>query len=149
MKRGKKKEAPASAKAGDGEERFHVPKDEEVAGAVVRAIQERGPFRSQKQFRAAVVDALRATDPKATVGEERLRRIALRSKMVHLELDYRDGTGQVAEACPVCGAALRRVKNRTLNRKTVVVGFECPKCVYRTPSEKLRPARYQFSARRL
>jgi predicted RNA-binding Zn-ribbon protein involved in translation (DUF1610 family) len=139
---GRKKAAPR-------EDAFHVPKDEEVAVAVLRAIQERGPFRSQKAFRAAVVEALRATDPKATVGEERLRHIALRSKMIHLEMDYKDGSGLVKEACPVCGAPLRRVKNRTLNRKTVVVGYECGKCVYRSPAERMRPARYQFSARRL
>lgn len=148
-KRRQKKEAATAGDTDAGAERFHVPKDEEVAVAVLRAIQERGPFRSQKQFRGAVVEALRATDPKATVGEARLRHIALRSKMIHLELDYRDGTGKIEEECPVCGGQLRKVRNRTLNKKTVVTGFECPKCVYRTPSEKMRPARYQFSARRL
>ena len=139
----------ARKKGGGKKPRFRRAGDEEVAVAVLRAMQERGPFKSQRGFREAVLEALRARDPQATVSETRVRRVALRSNTVHLEIAYKDGSESVGDECPVCGAALRKVRNRTLTRKTVVMGYECPECVYRTGPERRRPARYGFSPRRL
>jgi hypothetical protein len=49
-------------------------------------------------------------------------------------------------ACPVCGSALRPIKNQTLAGDSVVLGQRCTRCDYWTHRTRRVPVRYLISS---
>lgn len=127
--------------------RYHVPDAEEVRRVARRVLRSGRPhYPSQAAYREAVQEALRRDDPLAVVGGARLRRLALETPGVRLSVHYteREGRRPLA-ACPVCGSALRPVRNRTLTGESVVLGQQCTQCDYWTHRLQRVPVRYTFS----
>jgi hypothetical protein len=129
---------------------FHRPRDEEIVRAARRLVRgSKATFGSQNEFRAAVTRYLRHEDPLAVVGGRRLRRLLIGVPGIRLTVHY---TEQPAAAplteCPVCGSALRPIRNMTLGGEAVVLGQRCTRCDYWTHRTRRVPTRYRISSGR-
>ncbi|MCI4345510.1 MAG: hypothetical protein L3K07_01960 [Thermoplasmata archaeon] len=114
--------------------------------AALRALRRAGrPFESQEALRRAMLPLLRDEDAEFAIGGERMRRLLVDSPAVRLEVRYakRPGGAPLAQ-CPVCGSALRPIRNRTLTDGVVTLGFRCTRCAYWTHLERRVPVRYRF-----
>ncbi|MCI4365882.1 MAG: hypothetical protein L3K10_07500 [Thermoplasmata archaeon] len=106
----------------------------------------RALYPSQAAFRAAVLDFLRRDDPLAVVSGTRLRHLALETPGVRLIVSYTEKSDRrPLTECPVCGGALRPIRNRTLTGESVVLGQQCTKCRYWTHHPRRVPTRYTFA----
>lgn len=123
-------------------------RDEEVVAAIAAVFARFDKVETQRKLRELVEAELRRRRPGARVAGPRVRVLAVRSGIVRLEMRYREGDGlEGVEACPVCGAKVRRVKNRTLTGGQVLVGLKCAACGYKTGRELEIPAKYVFHRR--
>jgi len=127
--------------------RFHRPEADEIRRAARRILRGgRATYPSQASFRAAVLAFLRRDDPLAVVGGTRLRRLALETPGVRLIVSYTERPGgRPLVECPVCGAPLRPIRNRTLTGDSVVLGQQCTRCRYWTHHPRRVPTRYTFA----
>lgn len=124
---------------------YRVPPDEEVVAATVKVILREGQVDSQKRLAELVKREMRRRDPKARVGESRIRHLALASGLVGVHVRARhEGTSPKLEECPVCGSALKRTTNRTLTGGTSSTGYKCTRCPWWTGREYRVPNRYAF-----
>ena len=114
--------------------RFTRPEVDVIARAARRAVRGgKASFPSLAAFRAAVVGEVRREEPLAAVGGRRLRRLLVTVPGVRLSVRYTEKSdGPLPELCPVCGADLVPIRNRTLTGETVVLGKSCPRCSYWT-----------------
>jgi hypothetical protein len=129
---------------------FHRPPDEEVVRAARRLVRgSKATFGSQNAFRGAVTQYLRNEDPLAVVGGRRLRRLLIGVPGIHLTVHYteHEDASPLTE-CPVCGSALKPIRNMTLGGEEVVLGQRCTKCDYWTHRTRRVPTRYRISSSR-
>ena len=126
------------------EPRFRRPPSELIARAARRAVRGgKASFPSLAAFRASVVDELRRDEPLAAVGGRRLRQLLVAVPGVKLTVHYTERADRpLPERCPVCGADLSPIRNRTLTGETVVLGRECTRCAYWTHGTRRVPVRY-------
>ena len=104
-------------------------------------------FPSQAEFRRALLAELRRDDPLLAIGARRLRRLLLDARAVRLEITYTERVDRrPLVECPVCGEAVRPIRNRTLVGDSVTLGYRCPRCGYWTHLKRRVPTRY-FVAR--
>jgi hypothetical protein len=127
--------------------RFHRPGPDEIRRAARRILRGgRATYPSQASFRAAVLEFLRRDDPLSVVSGTRLRRLALETPGVRLIVSYTEKPdGRPLVECPVCGAPLRPIRNRTLTGDSVVLGQQCTRCRYWTHHPRRVPTRYTFA----
>lgn len=119
--------------------------DADVIEAARRVLKSAKTMVSQREFRRRVVADLQRSQPGATVGEERVRRLAAVQPFVRLELHSRRGSrAKVLTRCPVCDARLDRLKNQTLFGGEVTLTLRCPRCHYWSGKEKRVPTLYIF-----
>lgn len=102
---------------------------------------------SQRKLKALVERDLKGEEV-FRVGEPRLRKIAIDSGLVDLEIHCRD-TEEMRSLirCPVCEERLRRVRNMTVFGGTVTLGYRCERCRYWTGLKRRIPTRYVFTRR--
>ena len=130
--------------------RYRHPRDEEIVRAARRLVRgSKATFGSQNEFRDALTQYLRREDPLAVVGGRRLRRLLIGVPGLRLSVHYteREDPRPLA-ACPVCGAALRPIRNQTLGGELVVLGQRCTRCDYWTHRTRRIPIRYRISGAR-
>lgn len=127
--------------------KFRRPTSELVARAARGAVRGgKASYGSLAEFREAVLDALHQTEPLATIGGPRLRRLLVEVPGVKMTVHYTERPdGPLPERCPVCGAELVAVRNRTLTGETVVLGRECTRCAYWTHAARRVPVRYTIA----
>jgi hypothetical protein len=129
---------------------YKIPSDEEVLTAIQRVISRHHTITSQGLLKKKVEDELRTLDKKYRVGGSRLRKLALKSKYFHLEIDYKQPPEPVTKegekakqekgrrkklkkkpvesklkACPVCGSKVKKIKNKTLKGGFITTGYRC------------------------
>ncbi len=127
--------------------KFRRPADELVQRTARRVVRGgKAVFPSQSSFREALLRLIRRDEPLATIGGARLRRLLVDVPGVRMSVRYteREETRPL-ERCPVCGSALRPIRNRTLADETVVLGQRCTRCEYWTHRLRRVPVRYTFS----
>jgi len=118
---------------------YRIPSDEEVVSAIQRVISKHHTITSQHRIKELVDDELKSLDKNYRTSGVRIRRLVLKSKYFHLEIDYKtpsnddDKQKEVRKtgaknkkggkkkkqdaklrSCPVCGSKVRPIKNRTL-----------------------------------
>jgi hypothetical protein len=127
--------------------RYRRPADDDVRRAARRLVRGgKASFASQNRFLAALVGVLRRDEPLAVVSGRRLRRLLVGLPGVRLTVHYTEReTAAPLTACPVCGAALRPIRNRTLVGDSVVLGQRCTRCDYWTHRTRRVPVRYMIS----
>ncbi|NLT37811.1 MAG: hypothetical protein GXX95_06610 [Methanomassiliicoccus sp.] len=124
---------------------YRLPPAEVIAIAICDVLREHGPIASQRLFTDFVREKLRYINDEYTVTEERVRKIALQSGLVRVEIATRDtGIKIKGGRCPVCNSRLRRVKNETIYGGTVTLGFKCVSCPLTMGATRRVPTRYTF-----
>ncbi len=138
--------AEPRARAGTGP-RYRRPPAELVQRAARRVVRGgKASFPSQAAFRDALIAQMRRDEPLATIGGSRLRRLLIGVPGVRIQVHYTERHDLRALArCPVCGAELQPIHNRTLTGGTVTIGQKCRRCEYWTHSARRVPVRYTFS----
>lgn len=82
---------------------------------------------------------------KISITPSRLRKIAVDSDFIKLEIHSREGDPKkLMNKCPVCENGLKNVKNQTIWGGKVTLEFRCPHCGYWTGKKKRIPTRYVF-----
>jgi hypothetical protein len=141
-----KDDAPAARKRSPAAVQFRRAPADEVRAAVLRAV--RSPprrYASLVEFREALLPILRRVDPKLTLGGRRLRGLVVEVPGVRMEVRYTEReTALPLERCPVCGAPVRPLRNRTLTGEEIALGYRCTRCAYWTHRKRRVPVRYSF-----
>jgi len=132
-----------------GPRAYKIPSDEEVVSAITQVMGKRGIVRSQKLLKRLVDEVLRKIDPGYGVSLPRVRKLAIASGFAQLEMKTRrtDGRRKGLKECPVCGARLARIKNKTIEDKTTSFELKCLTCGYFTGAVLRVPTRYVFVKR--
>ncbi len=126
---------------------YRVPDDDRVKAALARIFSTRHEVNSQRQLKRLVEKDLKS-DEVFRVGEVRLRKLAIDSGLVNLEIHSRETEARRSLIkCPVCGERLARVRNMTVFGGTVTLGYRCDRCSYWTGLKKRVPTRYIFTRR--
>ena len=124
---------------------YHIPSDSQIEIALKKILKENRTIQSQKKLKQLLVKELNAKKITFGVSESRLRKIAINSNFVKLEIHSREGDPRKLLAkCPVCGSALKRVKNLTIWGGEVTIELNCSNCGYWTGKKKRIPTRYVF-----
>lgn len=126
---------------------YRVPDDERVRASLERIFSTRHEVDSQRKLKRLVEKDLKS-DEIFRVGEERVRKIAIDSGLVNLEIHSRETQSKKSMVkCPVCEERLTRVRNMTVFGGTVTLGYRCNRCGYWTGLRKRVPTRYVFTRR--
>lgn len=126
--------------------RYRRPDPALVRWAANRALVRPGrPFPSQAALLQELLSVLRRRDPLFALGERRMREILVDTPGLHLKVRYAERpTRRPLTRCPVCGRAVRPIRNRTLWADRVTLGYRCPHCGYWTHLRRRVPVRYLF-----
>ncbi len=126
--------------------RFRHPSAELVQRAAGRVVRGgKASFVSQAAFRRALLRAIRTEEPLAAIGGPRIRRLLIDYPGIRISVRYRERpNAPPPRDCPVCGAELTPIRNRTLAEETIVLGRRCPRCGYWTHANRRIPVRYSF-----
>ena len=124
---------------------YHIPPDSQIEIALKKILKENRTIQSQKKLKQLLVKELDTKKITFGVSESRLRKIAINSDFVKLEIHSREGNPKkLMTKCPVCRSTLKRVKNLTIWGGEVTIEFSCPNCGYWTGKKKRIPTRYVF-----
>jgi len=124
---------------------YHIPPDSQIEIALKKILKENRTIQSQKKLKQLLVKELDTKKITFGVSESRLRKIAINSDFVKLEIHSREGDPRKLLAkCPVCGSVLKRVKNLTIWGGEVTIELSCSNCGYWTGKKKRIPTRYVF-----
>ncbi|HEX9909023.1 MAG TPA: hypothetical protein VGB78_11275 [Thermoplasmata archaeon] len=122
------------------------PSDTEIIEAIKDALQRHGVISSQRKLTQLTLKELRRHDPDYSVGESKVRRLAIENNLAKVEIHGRDTRMKTAARdCPVCGGKTKRLKNLTVYGGTVTMGYKCGKCGYWTGLKQRVPTLYVFS----
>jgi len=125
---------------------YRKPSDTEILEAIRDALRRHGVISSQRKFADLVMRELHRHDPDYSVSEPRIRRLALSSGLVTIEVRARESDEKTsAGMCPVCGGRTERIRNLTVYGGTVTRGYSCKACGYWTGLKKRVPTLYVFS----
>lgn len=126
---------------------YRVPDDERVRASLERVFSTRREVDSQRKLKRLVEKDLKS-DETFRVGEQRVRKIAIDSGIVNLEIHSRETQSKKSMVkCPVCEERLTRVRNMTVFGGTVTLGYRCNRCGYWTGLRRRVPTRYVFTRR--
>ena len=124
---------------------YRIPKDDQVLAALRRATAVKPTVDSQRKLKRLVDKELRG-DEMFRVGEERVRHLAIDSKLFELRILTRETDRKKSITnCPVCSSRLRRLRNMTVFGGTVTLGYKCGTCGYWTGLRRRVPVRYVFT----
>ena len=124
---------------------YHIPSDNQIEVALKKILNKNRTIQSQKKLKQLIVKELNSKKKTFGVSESRLRKIAINSNFVKLEIHSREGDpSRLLAKCPVCGSTLKRVKNLTIWGGEVTIEFNCSNCSYWTGKKKRIPTRYVF-----
>jgi hypothetical protein len=124
---------------------YRIPSVEVLAVAISEVLREHGAAPSQRSLGDMVREKIRTVDPGYAVSDERVRKVAVQSGLVKIEVETRD-TGKKARIgrCPVCGSRLSRVRNETIYGGTVILRYRCRSCPFSMGKTRAVPTRYVF-----
>lgn len=123
----------------------NIADDDSIVKAVCEVMKTRPRIDSQREFVNAVLKELSSVTPGVRASAVRIRKAAVLSGSVRLEILYRESERpDLPEICPVCGSAMVSVLNRTLESQTTELKRNCSICTYSTGADVLVPARYTF-----
>lgn len=124
---------------------FHIPSDEQIEKVLQKVLKKAHTVDSQTLLKQLVIEELQRIDPLFGVSPQRLRKLAINSSFVSLEIYSRQGSPKkILKGCPVCSHRLKQIKNLTIWGGEVTIEFQCPHCGYWTGKKKRIPTRYVF-----
>ena len=124
---------------------YKIPPQQIVIEEMHRILADSKVINSQQRLQKILIKEIKKKDPDYELTPQRLRRLAVKSGEITLEIHCRDSQEKAESAtCPVCGTKMQSTKNKTLYDWEVVVGHRCPLCGYWTGGKKRVPIRYVF-----
>jgi hypothetical protein len=124
---------------------YHIPSDEIINKALINLFKKTQTVNSQKELKKLIKKEIKTKKRNYSVSEKRLRRIALETDFIKIDIHSRQGDpNKILSKCPVCENSLHRVKNLTIWGGEVTIEFRCLKCGYWTGKKKRIPTRYVF-----
>jgi len=124
---------------------YKIPPQDIVIEEMQRILADSKVINSQQRLQKILIRELKKKDPDYELTPQRLRRMAVKSGEITLEIHCRDSPEKAeSTTCPVCGSKMQSMKNKTLYDWEVVVGHRCTLCGYWTGSKKRIPVRYVF-----
>ena len=124
---------------------YEIASNEQVEQAIKKVLKEYRTVPSQHALQSLVKKELKTEKQQVGISGHRLRDLALKTGLVHLEIYTRDGeTHKFLTKCPVCGGSLKRVKNQTIWGGEVTLEYTCSHCGYWTGKKQRIPTRYVF-----
>jgi len=124
---------------------YHIPTDEQIKSALKKVLKKYRTVNSQYKLKELVTKELKTKKENFGINPSRLRKIAINSDFVKLEIHSREGDPKkLMNRCPVCNWNLKRVKNLTIWGGEVTIEYKCNKCGYWTGKKKRIPKRYVF-----
>lgn len=124
---------------------YNSPSDDEVLQAIRTIMEEVGVVSSLTKLRRLVEGRLKELEPNYGITPRRLRKLAVSSDAVAVEIRSRENdTQEPLTECPVCGGELKVIKNKTLYGWNISLGYICTQCPYWTGQKKRVPVRYVF-----
>ena len=124
---------------------YHIPSDDQIKVVLREILKKYRTVNSQSKLKELATKKLNKKKKKFGVTGSRLRKIALNSDFVKLEIHSREGSPKkLMTKCPVCRNTLKRVKNLTIWGGEVTIEYRCNKCGYWTGKKKRIPSRYVF-----
>ncbi|MEA2055442.1 MAG: hypothetical protein U9O49_01260 [Candidatus Thermoplasmatota archaeon] len=129
--------------------KYHIPTNEQIRNALEGVFKRANTVYSQEKLKELVLKELNTKKGKYGVTGSRLRKIAIESSFVKIEIHSREGNPKkLMTKCPVCGHDLKRVKNKTIWGGEVTIEFSCSNCGYWTGKKKRIPTKYVFYNKR-
>ena len=124
---------------------YHIPTDEQVISSLKKVLKENRSINTQAKLKKLVLENISSKKKKYGLSPNRLRKLAIDSDFVNLEIHSREGDPKKSmNRCPVCGNNLKKVKNQTIWGGKVTIEFRCKNCGYWTGKKKRIPNRYVF-----
>jgi len=124
---------------------YHIPSDDMIKKALIKLFKKTQTVNSQKELKKLIKKEIKTKKSNYSVSEKRLRRIALETDFIKIDIHSRQGDPKkILSKCPVCENPLNRVKNLTIWGGEVTIEFRCLKCGYWTGKKKQIPTRYIF-----
>ncbi|MDW5562054.1 MAG: hypothetical protein SA339_02420 [Methanomassiliicoccus sp.] len=124
---------------------YRVPNAEMLAVAIADVLREHGAIGSQRLLARFVREKLGCIDKDYKVTEERVRRLAIQSGLVTVEVETRDtGVRVKGGRCPVCDSRMRKIRNETIYGGSVILGYRCTSCPYKMGTTQRIPVKYIF-----
>jgi hypothetical protein len=125
---------------------YHIPSDEIIIKAIQKVLKKSHYIQSQSLFKYLVVKELHKIDKKYGLSVQRLRKLALNTPEVSIDIHSREGDPKkMLKGCPVCDHSLKKVKNLTIWGGVVTIEYQCPNCGYWTGKKRRIPTRYVFT----
>lgn len=124
---------------------YKIPPQQIVIEEMQRILADSKVINSQQRLQKILIKDLKKKDPDYELTPQRLRRLAVKSGEITLEIHCRDSQEKAeSTTCPVCGSKMQSTKNKTLYDWEVIVGHRCALCGYWTGGKKRIPIRYVF-----
>jgi len=127
--------------------KYKIPPSTVVLEIIMKHMEKNKIMYSQTELYNYVKEDLNELNNDFAITPTRMRKIALNSGKLHLEIIYKktlfDSYG--IKKCPVCGHKLKDVVNRTIEGLVTNAGYKCIFCNYWTGTKKRIPMRYIFS----
>jgi len=124
---------------------YHIASDKQIEKTLSKVLKKFRTVESQIKLKKLVEKELSKKKKKYSVSGGRLRKIAINSSYVKLEIHTREGDPKKPMTkCPVCGSDLKKLKNLTIWGGEVTIELRCSKCSYWTGKKKRIPTRYIF-----
>jgi len=124
---------------------YHIASDKQIEKTLSKVLKKFRTVESQIKLKKLVEKELSKKKKKYSVSGGRLRKIAINSSYVKLEIHTREGDPKKPMTkCPVCGSDLKKLKNLTIWGGEVTIELRCSKCNYWTGKKKRIPIRYIF-----
>lgn len=125
---------------------YQIPSDELIIKALQKVLKKAHCIQSQSLLKKLVMKEINKKDIKYGLSPQRLRKLALESPHVSLDIHSREGDpNKILKGCPVCDHSLKKVKNLTIWGGIVTIEFQCPNCGYWTGKKKRIPTQYIFT----
>lgn len=126
-----------------------MPRNIADDGSIVRAVRKvmdaRRRVESQRELSDLVLKELDANDSDVCASPTRIRKAAILSGSVKIEISYRESLrSEMPDICPVCGSAMAPVYNKTLDGRVTEIKRNCIVCPYSAGKKVMVPGKYVF-----
>ena len=127
--------------------KYKIPQRAVVLEIIISHLEKDKIIHSQTELHKYVKEDLKKIDEDFAITPSRMRKIALKSGKVHVEISYKktlfDSYG--TKKCPICGHKVNDIINRTIEGLVTNTGYKCSFCNYWTGTKKRTPMKYVFS----